>query len=296
MAFKKHFYLEIENRNPPAAPLSPAQDAATATLNRLRQLGVSFISPEDLSEPWTQEPRSQEYSALFLPRAACPSQSVWRESPDTSLEISSLALKYLDETQLSRLADKHRMGANKTGVSAFVNDSSVNMSMATNEFLNRYGLNSDRNPLQPIDNLSSAQPQRNGNLKKSAELRREVFRGLRDSGENRNLGRAEPGHQAYPLQFRPGSQDAADQNQGYRQQYQHQSNDRGQVTERPELRPQQINGRLGIPMADGGTPTSSGQRRIPHRLSVPENRALQQPQQFNRVLDITAIKNQTKLL
>ena len=27
---------------------------------------------------------------------------------DTSLEISSLALKYLDESQLSKLADKHR--------------------------------------------------------------------------------------------------------------------------------------------------------------------------------------------
>ena len=141
----------------------------------MRQLGVSFINPEDLERPATtalqsgpgQLQQEQQVSTLFLPRAACPSASVWNQltstatsSPDTSLEISSLALKYLDEAQLSKLAATHHgnnnyMEAATAAVSQQYHQqqqqkdwqrhkksssSDVNMSLATQEFLNRYGL------------------------------------------------------------------------------------------------------------------------------------------------------------
>jgi len=147
------------------------EDPARATFNRLRELGISFISPEDLSQPRSQENcNPQDYSNLFLPRASCPSQSIWRDSPDTSLEISSLALKYLDETQLSSLADKHRTRGQATVRSN--SRAENNMSMATQQFLNRHGLDSreNRNPLRSLDNSGRTTLQETN----QAEMRKNV--------------------------------------------------------------------------------------------------------------------------
>ena len=150
------------------------EDPTLATLNRLREMGISFILPDDLARSSRAEDgRAQpDYSNLFLPRAACPSSSVWRDSPDTSLEISSLALKYLDEAQLSSLADKHRQGAAAAGRATQAGPNTTvrsenNMSMATQQFLNRHGLghggavaagsgaSTARDPLRSIQNRTA---------------------------------------------------------------------------------------------------------------------------------------------
>jgi hypothetical protein len=145
-------------------------DPAAATLARLRQLGVSFISAEDLRPAAAPQPPGQghPYNSIFLPRAACPDQSVWSNnddgpSPDSSLEINSLALKYLNDAQLSRLAEQHRInsaaksgeGGGETGKSG---GGGVDMSFATQEFLKRHGLaqpgDSQRPPLRTVANTA----------------------------------------------------------------------------------------------------------------------------------------------
>lgn len=162
-----------------------------STLSRLRQLGVSFISPQDLDRQCLENsqpsgmvmPKSTDCSAMFLPKAACPSQSLWqRDSTDTSLEISSLALKYLDEAQLSRLADRHRGSAvDGLGTSPMLaND--VNMSLATQQFLDRHGLGqTNRVQRQPLNNKQEHQEKNivaghqqvepSSKVKKTAEVR-----------------------------------------------------------------------------------------------------------------------------
>lgn len=146
--------------SPPSVADVEQPDPAAATLARLRQLGVSFISPEDLClrgnetypggrAPTTNQPLlPHPYNSIFLPRAVGLSQpSLWsaNDSPDCSLEINSLALKYLDDAQLSRLAEQHRVNRKTTNenrpigkVSADRSD--VNLSLATQEFLQRHGL------------------------------------------------------------------------------------------------------------------------------------------------------------
>lgn len=136
-------------------------------LARLRQLGVSFISAEDLQQlPRAEEDRAPAgsgqpcYNSIFLPRATTSTQSVWSNaSPDSSLEINSLALKYLDDAQLSKLADQHRINPG-TGTKENRNGEvrkggrSVDLSLATQEFLWRHGLatsDSQRAPLRVMN-------------------------------------------------------------------------------------------------------------------------------------------------
>ena len=259
-------------------------DPAAATFNRLRQLGVSFISPEELSRPRTLDSGSQEYSNMFLPRAASPSKSLWRNSPDTSLEISSLALKYLDEAQLSKLAYKHRAVEKINSTSVTISDNDVNMSMATQEFLNRHGLNTAaaRNPLRSIDNVSRNQPQVNG--KQVIELRKEL---LRESTENRYRVQENMEYRTYQ-QTQTGNQHQSDQHLYQQVDYTERScpglvNSLGPRANQYQTQPRR-NVRLSEPGYDS-TPTSSK-----NTFRAPS------PGLTNRVLDIAAIRQQPKLL
>ena len=74
-----------------------------ATWERLKQLGVSFISPADLAPPATDQP----YSSVWLPQARMPSLHNFSSTPDTSLAINNLALKYLSDKELAQLATLH---------------------------------------------------------------------------------------------------------------------------------------------------------------------------------------------
>ena len=82
-------------------------DPQQATWDRLKQLGVSFISPADLAPGSRDSAPDQHYNSIWLPRAACPGD-VSRASPDTSLNINNLALKYLTDAELRQLAECHQ--------------------------------------------------------------------------------------------------------------------------------------------------------------------------------------------
>jgi hypothetical protein len=253
---------------------------AVATCNRLRQLGVSFISPEDLFGGSTlpsyqhQQTAMNEVSTLFLPRATQPSESVWQQSPDTSLEISSLALKYLDESQLSKLAMAHHSkGKSSSNVSAIQN-SDVNMSLATQQFLNRYGLAAntgdtspslkpDRRPLTPIQNNPvTAAATAAGGSKQMLELRREVLRGKYITKEvgGANYAHAGENYCVENYEMRYNIEGAQHQCGGERQH----SN------------------------------TQQQQVRFDNNSRTPQHQ--QQPEVKNRILDITAIRSQPKFL
>ncbi len=167
-----------------SAAIAGQPDPAAATLARLRQLGVSFISPEDLhpassgaTAPSEQAPTNppplapHPYNSIFLPRAAGLSQSsLWSEdaSPDSSLEINSLALKYLDDTQLSRLAEQHRINSKATATAStrgedslrgnFIGDRHcVDLSLATQEFLQRHGLAEPEGRRAPLRDVNGGE-------------------------------------------------------------------------------------------------------------------------------------------
>lgn len=264
---------------------------AVATCNRLRQLGVSFISPEDLA-PTSQRqqvtPALNEVSALFLPRAALPSESVWHpeQSPDTSLEISSLALKYLDEAQLSKLAVAHSSGRSKTKTKSSSNvsqnNSDVNMSLATQEFLNRYGLSSntsgctDTSPMlksgrRPLTSIQNNQLGNGGSNKQI--LRKEVLKGKYASREVNNGA----GANYYAI-----AENYCVQN--YEMRY---DTDAGRNQEA-----------FNQPLANHATSNQQQQVRFNNmnRIQPQQQQEPQEPEVRNRILDITAIKSQPKFL
>ena len=76
-----------------------------ATWQRLKQLGVSFISPADLAP--AASPGEQQYNSVWLPQARLPSLHHTSASPDSSLAINNLALKYLSDQELAKLATLH---------------------------------------------------------------------------------------------------------------------------------------------------------------------------------------------
>ena len=81
-------------------------DPQAATWDRLRQLGVSFISPGDLGSASTSD---QGQDTLWLPQARLPASSAQpRLSPDASLAMNDLALKYLTDAELGQLAAVHQ--------------------------------------------------------------------------------------------------------------------------------------------------------------------------------------------
>ena len=81
-------------------------DPQAATWDRLRQLGVSFISPGDLGSASSSD---QGQDTLWLPQARLPASSAQpRLSPDASLAMNDLALKYLTDAELGQLAAVHQ--------------------------------------------------------------------------------------------------------------------------------------------------------------------------------------------
>ena len=81
-------------------------DPQAATWDRLRQLGVSFISPGDLGSASASD---QGQDTLWLPQARLPASSAQpRLSPDASLAMNDLALKYLTDAELGQLAAVHQ--------------------------------------------------------------------------------------------------------------------------------------------------------------------------------------------
>ena len=80
-------------------------DPQAATWDRLRQLGVSFISPGDLGT----DSAASGQDTLWLPQARLPASSAHaRLSPDASLAMNDLALKYLTDAELGQLAAVHQ--------------------------------------------------------------------------------------------------------------------------------------------------------------------------------------------
>jgi len=140
--------------------LSAPPNPRVATLARLKEMGVSFINP---SEPQLAE------QSVFLPRAQLPTQSVFQgASTDSSLDISSLALKYLDDSQLNNLALRHQQGEAKKQVKWGEQGQShgTELSMASHQFLARHGLagSAENDPGTLPSNqvpVSSARQQRN---------------------------------------------------------------------------------------------------------------------------------------
>ena len=85
-----------------------------ATWQRLRQLGVSFISPGDLAPAGGLSLSEQQpYTSAWLPQAKQPTVLDIRNTPDSSLAINNLALKYLSDQELSKLATLHNKKENK---------------------------------------------------------------------------------------------------------------------------------------------------------------------------------------
>jgi len=112
----------------------------TATLDRLRQLGVSFISQSDLAPA---PPASNPYNSIFLPKANLPSTTLISPSPDTSLAINNLALKYLSDAELVKLAGHHNKQTRKEPTRQEVRQS-AEYSLASHQFLVRHGLGAEQ--------------------------------------------------------------------------------------------------------------------------------------------------------
>ncbi|KAK5931387.1 hypothetical protein CgunFtcFv8_027538 [Champsocephalus gunnari] len=143
-----------------------------ATVRQLQQLGVN-VEQEDLSEASRVLQSSIESSSILasinpaavLSRLSVPSPSASALFPglsaDLSLEANAIALRYLSDSQLSKLslgghAPSYRSPAPSTDVSLM---SPSNMSLATRKYMKRYGLieeeeEEDRPPLTEALNVT----------------------------------------------------------------------------------------------------------------------------------------------
>jgi len=142
----------VQQLDPKTPEQKPAnRDPVASTVERLRQMGVSFITPQDLSpkqdaiEPAGVSPvgeGGQGLPSLFLPEARLPSiLKVGGYSQEVSLDINSLALKYLDDGELGHLAE--RLGNKKQvswGQHRERERGQADYSIATQQFLARHGL------------------------------------------------------------------------------------------------------------------------------------------------------------
>ena len=121
-------------------------DQQAATWDRLRQLGVSFISPGDLGSASTGQ------DTLWLPQARVPDSQPRLHTPDASLAMNDLALKYLTDAELGQLAVVHQPKDKQKGE---LTDASItyfnqflitgdgrghiDFSLASHQFLAKYG-------------------------------------------------------------------------------------------------------------------------------------------------------------
>jgi len=125
---------QVVNSHDPQEFSAPTRSTTTATWDRLRQLGVSFISPSDLAPaPPPPAATSAPFNSVYLPQANIPSNTIFSPSPDTSLAINSLALKYLSDRELTKLATQHTGGGQPA-------PRPTDYSMASHQYMARYGL------------------------------------------------------------------------------------------------------------------------------------------------------------
>ena len=82
-------------------------------VQRLKDLGVSFISKEDLYPNRKDEPKKADFDpSLWYPQAVDPFQNpTVNTTTDYSLMINSAALKYLNDAQLTQVAQKSPQNA-----------------------------------------------------------------------------------------------------------------------------------------------------------------------------------------
>jgi hypothetical protein len=97
--------------------------------------------------------------------------------------MNSLALKYLNDAQLSRLAEQHRINSAATrgeggGATCNGGGGGVDMSFATQEFLQRHGLaqagDSQRTPLRTVANAAGEVATPVGRRTAAAPLRQQL--------------------------------------------------------------------------------------------------------------------------
>jgi len=273
---------------------APLPNPRVATLARLKEMGVSFINP---SEPQLAE------QSVFLPRAQLPSQSVFQgASTDSSLDISSLALKYLDDSQLNNLALRHQQGEAKKQVRWGEQGQSqgTELSMASHQFLARHGLAGPAElGLQPTGTLPPSQ----GPVSSAQQLR------------NHDQHHQGPGAQVYQEeQYRPQAPTTDNHifprvplpHQGHRQSYPNILPHVSPVDPAPSQRaypdPGLRRNAPGLQMAPGPHPQM---KPGPHLQVLPVADQLRPGPHVqmgapgtlvDRVLDITAIQQQPKLL
>ncbi|XP_047192840.1 SCL-interrupting locus protein homolog [Scophthalmus maximus] len=134
---------------------SPGDAVVSATLRQLQQLGVD-MDQEDLTESERNRVRTVESTstlasinpAAVLSRLSVSNPTVSSLFPggssvDLSLEANAIALRYLSDSQLSRLAvggHTPRRGPASSSSSTDFLLSPSNMSLATRKYMRRYGL------------------------------------------------------------------------------------------------------------------------------------------------------------
>ncbi|XP_026178764.1 SCL-interrupting locus protein homolog isoform X2 [Mastacembelus armatus] len=172
---------------------SPVEDpVVTATLRQLQQLGVD-VDEADLTESDRSRVKTVESVSTLAsinPAAAVSRLSVSDPtvsslfpggSVDLSLEANAIALRYLSDSQLSRLSlGGHALQPGPASSSMSVLSPS-NMSLATRKYMRRYGLieEEDEEDLEEVgvQEASSRQPLRealNGKLLPQSQLLRDL--------------------------------------------------------------------------------------------------------------------------
>lgn len=140
-------HVSIEQKTPPVK----YTDKQVETLDRFKQMGVSFLTKEDLfpSTSTSADRNSLSDASLWHPRAENPFENqpsysgmVTTSTSDYSLMINSAALKYLNDAQLTHVAmtspknhkSKESVDLTPANVTLYGLPEN-NLSMATKEFL-----------------------------------------------------------------------------------------------------------------------------------------------------------------
>ena len=269
----------------------PRPDPTLATWDRLKQLGVSFISAGDLSPAGQLDTTAagQPFNSIWLPQARLPSLS--SSSPDTSLAINNLALKYLSDAELSKLAALHQRQDNKNKgmimefllITLLHNcylenvPRPTDLSMASQQFLAKYGLQSESVPSQS--------PQSPGPIRKQETPQQRILSTNQTPSQQ---------NQCYsPAHYQTSPQSSVTNTRPPKA-----AKSQPMLSNGPQLypRPSPVsyphNGPVVGHHPNGPHPHQSNHPLpAPHPLNGP---AVNQP--FERLLDISAIRQQSKLL